>query len=59
MSLLLYDFVVRHVTFLHDALDAVDVLLRSALADVDADVMVLAVDGFLQMDADVLPLVCP
>ena len=59
MSLLLYDFVVRHVAFLHDALDAVDVLLRSALADVDADMMVFAVDCLLQMDADVLPLTSP
>ena len=56
---MLYDFVVRHAAFLHDAFDAVDVLLRSALADVDADVMVFAVDDFVEVSLDVLPLTCP
>ena len=48
-----------HIAFLHDALDAVDVLLRSALADVDADVMVFAVDDFVEVSLDVLPLTRP
>ena len=57
--LLVHEPVVRYAALLHNALDAVDVLLRNALADVDADAVVAADSHFLQVDADVVHVPLP
>jgi hypothetical protein len=57
--LLLYQFVVGHTAFVHDALEAINVFLRSALADVDANMVVLANGYFLQFFADVTSVPLP
>ena len=57
--LLVHEPVVRYAALLHNAFDAVDVLLRDALADVDADAVVVADSHFLQVDADVIHVPLP
>ena len=55
-GLLPYQLVIRHAVLLHQLLDAVDVLLRNAAADVYADVVILADGDILQTVANVLNL---
>ena len=57
--LLVHEPVVRYAALLHNAFDAVDVLLRNTFADVDADAVVVANSDFLQMDADVVHVPLP
>ena len=60
LNLLLTDeSVVRYAILLHEPRDAVDVPLRNALADVDADAVVAADCHFLQVVADVVHVPLP
>lgn len=57
--LLLDKPVVRYAALVHNALYAVDVLLRDALADIDTNAVVLAICNFFQVHADVVNVPFP